>query len=100
MIYSCWGQFRPSKIIGGGGEGEAPRTTSISYFAKVYILFILKILCIIIFTKTRYRKRIVVLKLKIGIISIIKAISACENECVFGRLRMLLEVSGAVTCYN
>ena len=30
----CWGQFRSSKIIGGGGGGM-PRITSISYSAKV-----------------------------------------------------------------
>ena len=40
MIYSlCWGQFCPSKIIGGGGGGGGgggvPCTTSISYSAKV-----------------------------------------------------------------
>ena len=34
MIYTvCWGQFHPSKII-GGGRG-VPCTTSISYSAKV-----------------------------------------------------------------
>ena len=34
MIYIVYrGQFRPSKIIGGGGG--VPRTTSISYSAKV-----------------------------------------------------------------
>ena len=40
MIYSrCWSKFRPSKSIsgGGGGGGGAPRTTSISYSAKVCI---------------------------------------------------------------
>ena len=30
----CWGQFSPSKIIGGGGGGGRG-TTSISYSAKV-----------------------------------------------------------------
>ena len=31
-----WGRFRPSKIIGGGGEG-VPRTTTISYSEKMCI---------------------------------------------------------------